>query len=86
MLTSLKYGFYTFNRIIKISLSKDASWIYMDFYDKDRGDVNIIWLLFKIFFIKKYIKIIFFLFLKKLFLISIHQNDLKIHKKYINFK
>jgi len=86
MLTSLKYGFYTFNRIIKISLSKDASWIYMDFYDKDRGDVNIIWLLFKIFFIKKYIKIIFFLFLKKLFLILIHQNDLKTHKKYINFK
>ena len=86
MLTSLKYGFYTFNRIIKISLSKDASWIYMDFYDKDRGDVTIIWLLFKIFFIKKYIKIIFFLFLKKLFLISIHQNDLKTHKKYINFK
>jgi len=86
MLTSLKYGLYTFNRIIKISLSKDVSWIYMDFYDKDRGDVNIIWLLFKIFFIKKYIKIIFFLFLKKLFLISIHQNDLKTHKKYINFK
>jgi hypothetical protein len=86
MLTSLKYGLYTFNRIIKISLSKDVSWIYMDFYDKDRGDVNIIWLLFKIFFIKKYIKIIFFLFFKKLFLISIHQNDLKTHKKYINFK
>jgi hypothetical protein len=64
MLTSLKYGFYTFNRIIKISLSKDASWIYMDFYD--RGDVNIIWLRFKIFFIKKYIKIIFFFIFKKI--------------------
>lgn len=42
MLTSLKYEFYTFNHIIKISLSKDASWIYMDFCDKDRGDVNLI--------------------------------------------
>jgi len=42
MLTSLKYGFYTFNHIIKISLSKYASWIHMDFCDKDRGDVNLI--------------------------------------------
>ena len=39
-------------------------------------------LLFKVFFIKKYIKIIYFLFFKKLFLISTHQNDLKTPKKY----
>jgi hypothetical protein len=33
----------------------------------------------KVFFIKKYIKIIFFIF-KKLFLASAHQNNLKISK------
>ena len=38
----------------------------------------------KVFFTQKYIKIIFFIFLK-LFLISSHQNDPKI-KKNINFK
>jgi len=36
-----------------------------------------LWLFFKVFFILKYIKIIFFIF-KKLFLISMHQNNLKI--------
>jgi len=39
-------------------------------------------LFFKIIFILKYIKIIFFIF-KKLFLISAHQNDLKIPKKIL---
>jgi len=38
-------------------------------------------LFFKIFFILKYIKIIFFIF-KKLFLTSAHQNKLKILKIY----
>jgi hypothetical protein len=37
-------------------------------------------LFFKIFFIKKYIRITFFL--KKLFLILAHQNNFKILKKY----
>jgi hypothetical protein len=37
-------------------------------------------LIFKVFFILKYIKIIFFLFLKKLFLILVYQNDIKILK------
>jgi len=37
----------------------------------------------KMFFTWKYIKIIFFKFLKKLFLISAYQNDLKIQKKLI---
>jgi hypothetical protein len=37
--------------------------------------------IFKIFFTRKYIKIIFFIF-KKLFLTSAHQNDLKTLKKY----
>jgi len=41
-------------------------------------------LLFKVFFIGKCIKIIFFFIFLKLFLISAHQNDLKIYKK-INF-
>jgi hypothetical protein len=44
---------------------------------------KVLWLFFKVFFILNYIKIIFFYFLK-LFLISVHQNDLKILKK-INF-
>jgi len=34
-----------------------------------------------VFLTRKYIKIIFFLFLKKLFLTSAHQNDLKTQKK-----
>jgi hypothetical protein len=33
-------------------------------------------------FTQKYIKIIFFLFLKKLYLILAHQNNLKTPKKY----
>jgi hypothetical protein len=37
-------------------------------------------LIFKVFFILKYLKIIFFLFLKKLFLILVYQNDIKILK------
>jgi len=39
-------------------------------------------LFFKIFFIQKYIKIIYFLIFKKLFFILIHSNDLKISKIY----
>jgi len=39
------------------------------------------WLSFKVIFIQKFIKIIFFIF-KKLFLMSAHQNDLKTPKKY----
>jgi len=46
---------------------------------------KVLWLFFKVFFILNYIKIIFFYFLK-LFLISVHQNDLKILKKIIFFK
>ena len=42
---------------------------------------KLLWLFFKVFFIQKYIKIIFFIF-KKIFLTSAHQNDLKISKKY----
>jgi hypothetical protein len=42
---------------------------------------KLLWLFFKVFFIQKYIKIIFFIF-KKLFLTSTHQNDLKTSKKY----
>ena len=44
-----------------------------------------VWLqfFFKMFFTCKCIKI--YIFFKKLFLISAHQNDLK-HKKYINLK
>jgi len=45
----------------------------------------VLWLFFKVFFILNYIKIIFFYFLK-LFLISVHQNDLKILKKLIFLK
>jgi len=45
---------------------------------------KVLWLFFKVFFILNYIKIIFFYFLK-LFLISVHQNDLKILKKIIFF-
>ena len=41
-------------------------------------------LFFKVFFIRKCIKIIFKK--KKLFLTSAHQNDLKTSKKYINLK
>jgi hypothetical protein len=40
-----------------------------------------VWLFFKVFFIQKYIKIIFFLFFKKLFLISAYQNNLKTPEK-----
>jgi hypothetical protein len=40
-------------------------------------------LLFKMFFMLKYIKMIFFLFFKKLFLKSTHQNDPKHIKKLI---
>jgi len=40
-------------------------------------------LFFKVLFIQKSIKIIFFLFLKKLFLISVHKNDIKIPKKIL---
>jgi hypothetical protein len=41
-----------------------------------------LWLFFKVFFIYKCIKIIFFFIFKKLFLISAHQNNLKILKKF----
>jgi hypothetical protein len=44
-----------------------------------------LWLLFKVFFNWKCIKIIFFFIFKKLFLISAHQNDMKTQKK-INLK
>ena len=40
-------------------------------------------IVFKVFFTQKSIKIIFFLFFKKLFLISAHQNDLKTLKKIL---
>jgi hypothetical protein len=43
-----------------------------------------LWLLFKIFFTLKYIKIVFFIF-KKLFFILTHQNNLKTSKN-INLK
>jgi hypothetical protein len=46
---------------------------------------NITVVIFKIFFIWKYIKIIYFFIFKKLFLILAHQNDLKISKN-INLK
>jgi hypothetical protein len=41
---------------------------------------NVIALIFKVFFTQKYIKIIFFIFLK-LFFTSAYQNDLKTSKK-----
>jgi hypothetical protein len=44
-----------------------------------------LWLSFKVFFIWKCIKIIFFIF-KKLVLTSAPQNDLKTPKIYINLK
>jgi len=40
---------------------------------------HVVTLFFKVNFVQKYIKIIFFI-LKKLFLTSAHQNDLKIQK------
>jgi len=44
-----------------------------------------LWLFFKVSFIQKCIKIIFFFIFKKLFLTSAYKNDLKT-PKYINLK
>ena len=54
-------------------------------HNVDLGCLEVwLWLFFKVFFILKCVKIIFFYFLK-LFLRSAHQNDRK-HTKKINFK
>ena len=45
---------------------------------------SMVQLLFKVFFVSKYIKIIYFFIFKKLILKSAHQNDLK-YKRNINF-